>query len=95
MIEAQTIQSVVAQADFALSQHGVAGVKWALSRYNTELGYDYAGGIPRRPLPPLPAGVDLQLERQLYELVQREKVIMRERQQDGPNALSRAGSLVR
>lgn len=95
MIEAQALQSTVAQADFALSAHGVAGIKWALSRYNTELGYDYAGGLPRRPLPPLPAGVDLQLERTLYELVNREKIIMRERQQGGPDALSRAGSLVR
>ena len=85
MVEAQALQSVVSQADFYLSAHGISGVKWALSRYAAELGYDYGGGMPRRPLYSLPAGVDMQLERQLYEIMSREKAIMRDRDQQAAN----------
>ncbi len=87
MVEAQALQSIAAQADFNLAQYGVAGIKWALSRYNVELGYDYAGGVPRRPLPGLPAGADAQLERQLYEIVVREKALKREREQSAAGAV--------
>ncbi|KDN37116.1 aldolase [Tilletiaria anomala UBC 951] len=86
MIEAQALQSTVAQADFNLSTHGIAGIKWALSRYGADLGYDYTGGLPRKPLPPLSAGVDLQLERQLHEIIVREKALLREREQIGATA---------
>lgn len=43
--EAQDIQTKLSDADWALVQLGVAGLKAALSRY-----YGYGGGRSRRPL---------------------------------------------
>jgi len=49
--EAQRLQGIIARADFTIAKASISGTKYLLEKL-----YGY-GGVPRKPLPPIEAGV--------------------------------------
>jgi dihydrodipicolinate synthase/N-acetylneuraminate lyase len=63
--EAQKLQDLVAEADWAVVKAGIGGTKYAMDVY-VEKGL---GGVPRSPLPPAPPAVQTMLATELERAV--------------------------